>query len=389
MMKKILVMVVMGGLLGGCTVREAVRLSKIAASGDADRVVDIMADKGISYADNPGRLEADMTRFIQKLKRFRDAVSGIWGEKDAKESSPKEYVKYTQGYKTRASVDFDAGIITVETVETENPEKSLQEAIVFMLLAPADPRTIDVYSSDNIAVGDEPFLYNEVLNFEGRPIRWKPQAEAFARRLVTEHKTVRQTWVGGKRMYIHEVRLNMVQDHLMVRARKFYEPVMRYAKEYGVSPNLAFAIMKTESDFNPFAVSHIPAYGLMQIVPSTAGRDVHHMLYGKKGMPTSEQLFDPETNIRYGIAYLHLLEQRYLAAISNVVSREYCVIAAYNGGPGAVLRSFDQDSVAAVKKINEFSPNQVYNELQAHLPAQETRQYLQKVGQARRQFVGL
>ncbi|MFC1814544.1 murein transglycosylase domain-containing protein [Thermodesulfobacteriota bacterium] len=102
-----------------------------------------------------------------------------------------------------------------------------------------------------------------------------------------------------------------------------------------------YAIMKTESDFNPYALSHAPAFGLMQIVPATAGRDVSIYLE-KEGLPSDKFLFNPENNIKYGATYLHLLNYKYFKEINNPVSREYCVIAAYNTGAGNVLRTFDR-----------------------------------------------
>ncbi|MFV0422829.1 murein transglycosylase domain-containing protein [Oleidesulfovibrio sp.] len=388
-MKKALFALISTMVLSACTVGEATRLARIAATGDMASAAAMATDKGIRYAVNPGQLETDLKRLSRRLKQFRDAIMGNWGDGDVKEAGPKEYVKYTQNYLSRASVDFDKGIVTVETIDTENPDKSLRNAIITTLLTPADPRAVDMYSAGEIKLGEEPFLYNEVLDFHGKPIRWAWRAESFATDLVQRHKTMRVLTVNGKRKTVHSVTFNMVKDHLQVRARKFHTPVMQYASEYGISPNLIYAIMQTESDFNPFAVSHAPAYGLMQVVPSTAGSDVYKMLNGRKGEPTPEQLFTPEVNIRYGTAYLYILNKCYLSAINHPVSREYCVIAAYNGGAGAVLRSFHQDRETAAAIINSKSPDEVYATLQKRLPSMETRRYLWKVGQARKRFVAL
>lgn len=61
-----------------------------------------------------------------------------------------------------------------------------------------------------------------------------------------------------------------------------------HAEKHDVDPALIMAIIHTESMFNPRARSHTPAYGLMQVVPHTGGRDAYHMIYGKKRKLTSQ-----------------------------------------------------------------------------------------------------
>ena len=145
--------------------------------------------------------------------------------------------------------------------------------------------------------------------------------------------------------------------------------------------------MKVESDFNPYAVSTAPAFGLMQIVPDTAGSDVYRFLNKREGIPSRKFLFVPENNIQYGTIYLHLLQYKYLAEIQNPVSREYCTIAAYNGGPEGVLTTFDRDASGAPHRINSLSPMKVYDTLRQKLPHSETRRYLVKVLDAKKSFV--
>ncbi len=153
-----------------------------------------------------------------------------------------------------------------------------------------------------------------------------------------------------------------------------------YAAKYNLSTGLVMAIMRAESNFNPFAVSRNNALGLMQIVPDTAGGEAHSYLTGEKGAPDSALLFDPEHNIKYGTTYLHLLNRRYFGEVVNPAAREMCVVAAYNGGPGAVLRVFDPASAdSAVAVINSLTPEEVYEALITRLPTAESRRYVDVV----------
>lgn len=95
--------------------------------------------------------------------------------------------------------------------------------------------------------------------------------------------------------------------------------VNQLAPEYGVSPRLALAVIRAESNFNPMALSNKNAQGLMQLIPDTSLRF------------NVKKPFDPEQNLRGGLAYLRWL----LAYFEGDVS---LVAAAYNAGEGAVNR---------------------------------------------------
>ncbi len=106
----------------------------------------------------------------------------------------------------------------------------------------------------------------------------------------------------------------------------YTEFVEKYADEYGLTPSLVYALIRTESEFNPDAVSSAGAKGLMQLTDATF-EWVQTRTPEKEELPVKE-LFDPETNIRYGTYYLLLLSQQF--------SEQDTFLAAYNAGPGRV-----------------------------------------------------
>jgi hypothetical protein len=93
--------------------------------------------------------------------------------------------------------------------------------------------------------------------------------------------------------------------------------VRKLAPEYRVSPNLALAIIRAESNFDPNARSPKNAQGLMQLIPETSARF------------NVKKPYDPVQNVRGGLAYLRWL----LAYFKGNVT---LVAAAYNAGEGAV-----------------------------------------------------
>ncbi len=95
--------------------------------------------------------------------------------------------------------------------------------------------------------------------------------------------------------------------------------VRQAARAYQMDEALVRAVIHTESDFNPSAVSAKGASGLMQLMPGTASR------YGV------HDIFDPVENVYAGVHYLYDLEQMFNG-------NTQLAVAAYNAGENAVLR---------------------------------------------------
>jgi soluble lytic murein transglycosylase-like protein len=96
------------------------------------------------------------------------------------------------------------------------------------------------------------------------------------------------------------------------------------ASAEGIDPELAFRLVKLESDFNPRATSPVGAVGLTQVMPATAQ-------YYVKGI-TREGLYEPSTNLRVGFRYLRGLVKEYHGDVG-------LALLVYNRGPVAVQKA--------------------------------------------------
>ncbi|PMK03633.1 membrane-bound lytic murein transglycosylase MltC [Vibrio sp. 10N.261.55.A7] len=336
-----------------------------------------------NLAELPGQFEKDIAALDSLISSFNGNIEKRWGSREIKVAGKSNYVKYIDNYLSRSEVNFDKGTIIIETVSPTDPKKHLKNAIVTTLLTPDDPANVDLFSSKSIKLEGRPFLYEQVVDQEKKPIQWSWRANNFADYLIANHLKVKD--VDFKKAYYVEI--PMVEDQVEIRSYKYADIVRRASKRYDIPEDLIYAIIKTESSFNPYAVSWANAYGLMQVVPKTAGRDVFKLVKKKSGEPTPEYLFDPEKNIDTGTAYFYILKNRYLKDINNPLSLEYSMISAYNGGAGGVLNTFNRnDRKRAMRDLNSLQPSQVYWALTKKHSNAEARRYLEKVTNYKKGF---
>ncbi|WP_163848274.1 lytic transglycosylase domain-containing protein [Pseudooceanicola aestuarii] len=132
-----------------------------------------------------------------------------------------------------------------------------------------------------------------------------------------------------------------------------------------VAPEMALAIARRESEFDPGVTSHVGAGGLMQLMPGTA-RDVARDLGVTHD--AADVLGDWAYNARLGSAYLAQLGARF---DGNVV----LVSAGYNAGPGRPLRWMELygDPRSSVVDVVDWIE---------HIPFRETRNYVQRVAES-------
>jgi soluble lytic murein transglycosylase-like protein len=110
-------------------------------------------------------------------------------------------------------------------------------------------------------------------------------------------------------------------DGQAVPPTPFGEQIFAAAERHQVNPELVAALVRAESAFDPRAVSHKGAGGLMQLMPATARRF---------GLSEAER-FDPERNLEAGTRYLRWLLDRFEGDVARA-------LAAYNAGEGTVDR---------------------------------------------------
>jgi len=113
--------------------------------------------------------------------------------------------------------------------------------------------------------------------------------------------------------------------------RRFESIVRSISHRHGVDPNLVWAVMKAESNFNPRARSRAGARGLMQLMPGTARQ--HNVA----------DIYDPADNINGGVRHLRLLLNRFRGNVR-------LALAAYNAGARPVDRFKDIPPYAETRK---------------------------------------
>lgn len=147
----------------------------------------------------------------------------------------------------------------------------------------------------------------------------------------------------------------------------YTEWIAQYANEFELDPYLVQSVMRCESSNDPAVVSDAGAIGLMQIMPDT-GTWIAHKL-DLDATYTVDQLYDPETSIRFGCWYLNFLQGRFDKDVMEMV-------AAYNAGHGSVEDWLADPRFSANGKLTS-------------IPFEQTARYYEKVMTAYEKYTTL
>ncbi len=147
---------------------------------------------------------------------------------------------------------------------------------------------------------------------------------------------------------------------------EYSEYVEKASAEYDLDEALIYAVIRTESSFNPEAESPVGACGIMQMMPSSF--EWLQTLRGTTGEYTTEDLFNPEICIDYGCYLLRYFMDTY--------NDERCAIAAYNAG----------FVVGEWLENEEYSPD---GKTLSDTPYPETSNYIEKVESAKEMYIKL
>ena len=333
--------------------------------------------------------EAYRERVMAEFESFREDMLQKWG--DFKERSKTEWVEYIDGGTTRVEVDFEEDEVVIEVL-VEDPEEvqevidDLPEKVVEVINNQGTEMGFESEEADDKPMLDEPVLENQI---DKKP---DESEEEFAERVVEDADVEVKTVVGedGEERILLSINFDLAPESIQTRATKVQQFVYDFAKEYDVAPPLVFAIIHTESYFNPLAQSPANAFGLMQLVPTSGGADAYRRVHKNDGYPTKEYLFEPQNNVRLGCAYVDILMNRYLTGVSDNLTKSYLAIAAYNTGTGNVYKAYDSggSKSRATAKIESLTPQQNYDWLIENLPYEETRDYLKKVVDRSKMYEG-
>lgn len=206
-----------------------------------------------------------------------------------------------------------------------NPRYSLF-ICVFALLSPWLSAEADVYKfvgrNGQVIYTDTPRHKGYKLVIKSREPEVKPVTISLGAGRRTagspEAEMVPKVLTAGASPLVTPTRLTP-PNSLRSRRIQYADVIQKAAFKHGLDPALLHAVIQTESAYNPGAVSHKGAMGLMQLMPGTAAR------YGVKDP------YDPEDNIFGGARYLRDLLGMFGADVKLAV-------AAYNAGEHNVMK---------------------------------------------------
>ena len=229
----------------------------------------------------------------------------------------------------------------------------------------------------------ELILKDQLVDASGKAVETVGNTLGIAKDLISDKtKKVRMHFAkDGKKRTIISIKIPLSDNHMEKRRERYKELIEIEARRFNIPTEIALAIAETESAFNPKAKSHVPAYGLMQLVPKTGARDAYQWIYKKDKFISGRYLYKPRNNVELGCAYLSMIRHHYFSAIRDDELAYICAIPAYNTGVGNVSKALiNKTNIReASKKANKMNKDELYDKLYSDLSSKEAKNYLKKV----------
>ncbi len=346
------------------------------AQGDEDSLEfkQYLAQQEQEFSKYKTDIDNEFSQFVAVWKEAEDEYRAKISQKWQQPLLPgkKQWVDYSADLNQRTIVDFDAGEITVEVRQSLTPQQ----------ITVLTNKTISSLTKVSISsvLARDPIVQsvNKRLSQSNKQLEiTKNSMPLLAKKHVGDIGSV----TSKKEQNKTTITIPLKPSLLSGNAQRYYPLAREQAVKWNIPTSLILAIIHTESSFNPLARSHVPAFGLMQIVPGSAGKDVTEFLTGKVSLLSPQDLYSAEQNIEAGSVYLHLLMSRYFKGVKDAKNKLYMAIAGYNTGPGNVARALSNTTSLkkATRAANQQTSQQLYFQLIDNLPHQETVNYLKKV----------
>jgi soluble lytic murein transglycosylase len=321
---------------------------------------------GLTYLDqlagqpDPDGAEEERARYW----RARALLEPLAGESEAARAAAREMAQADLTWLVRERPLTYHGLLASGLLNSREPwlpvPSTTPEALHAGALA-RDPHLLAAV--ELLRLGMKAEASRELTAVDRSPARAAGDAGQEALTLIAELYARAQDFRNAHALVRTELRglLRRPASALALRAESlayplaFRDQIAKVSRVASIPPDLLQALMREESALDPKALSSTGALGLTQVMPSTA-RIVAKRL-NLRGYQTSK-LYDPDTNIRIGGAYLGELYARF--------QHPALALASYNAGPGAVAGWLKSRSAL---KLDAFVEE---------IPLDETRGYVKR-----------
>ncbi|QTJ62888.1 murein transglycosylase domain-containing protein [Candidatus Nardonella dryophthoridicola] len=286
------------------------------------------------------------------------------------------YFKYSNNYNTLTIIDFNNKNIIIKTF---NNNYLYKELLIIEILNILNIYNFNIFTYNDIKkkyyCNHKLNFYNNLKNKNNNYIYIDNYLVDFAKFIVNFKLKIKL--INNIKLFYIKISFKFIEIYNIIK--NYINILIKYSKIYNIDIILVLSIIKVESNFNKYAVSNSGAIGIMQIIYNKAGLDVYNNINNFYKYPHKNMLFNVFYNIKMGICYLSIIQNKYLSDIKNKDSLRYLTIASYNGGVNNILRIFNKNFKKSITIINSMDSKLVYKSIVNHHPSKEIRNYLKVV----------